>query len=220
MSKKRRKKPSPGPQPEPTASTPDGGEPAGGGGTPAGGAGHGPAVAGAAAPEHKQGRGQPTHPSVRHESSAVRFRYALWTAAVALAVAASVLLGVWRLFNDLEDRVETMNVSEFPLAAGRGPGLPVQPRLEQIERVAGLRPNIPAAEQPPVESTSLPRDLERLQPTSEAGYVQIPIDRAIELVVPRLKVRPPPAAEGAAKDRGLVDGGESNSGRMLRGQAP
>ncbi len=66
----------------------------------------------------------------------------------------------------------------------------------------------------------MPSDLERLETTSEKGYVQIPIDRAMELVVPRLKVRQPTAGPGATKDRGLVDGGESNSGRMLRGTSP
>ena len=164
-------------------------------------------------------RAELAHPDVRHEPSVLRFRWALWTFVVALAIGAAQLAGVSAFFYERQEHSAKINASEFPLAGQRTSTLPVQPRLEQLDRVAQFSSDLPASEQPPVESTKTSADLNRLGPAPEAGFVQIPIDRAMELVIGQLKSREQPSGE-AAKDRGLVDGGESNSGRMLRGPSP
>jgi hypothetical protein len=53
-------------------------------------------------------------------------------------------------------------------------------------------------------------------PTAEKGFVHIPIQQAIKATVGKLPVKRQTQGE-AAKDRGLIDAGESNSGRMFRG---
>ena len=58
--------------------------------------------------------------------------------------------------------------------------------------------------------------LNRFGTTEAKGYVHIPIDDAMELVVARLSVRKP-SDDDDYRSRGLVNGGESNSGRKFRG---
>jgi hypothetical protein len=61
--------------------------------------------------------------------------------------------------------------------------------------------------------------LDRYAPGDEKGYVQVPIDRAIEMLPERVKSRGDEAAVRIKSD-GLVDAGESNSGRVLREVRP
>ena len=53
-------------------------------------------------------------------------------------------------------------------------------------------------------------------PTHDEDYVHVPIDEAMKQLANKLPVREAPSAEQARREGGLVDAGESNSGRMFR----
>jgi hypothetical protein len=84
--------------------------------------------------------------------------------------------------------------------------LPPEPRLEQIDhmqnKLSGTVDQRQAAYEPPAEK----------------GFVHIPIEDAMKKIVDQLPVREQPPDHG--KDRGLLDDGLSNSGRMFRGGEP
>ena len=50
----------------------------------------------------------------------------------------------------------------------------------------------------------------------QEGFVRIPVERAMKLLENKLPARAAPPAEQAERSGGLVNAGESNSGRMFR----
>ena len=56
--------------------------------------------------------------------------------------------------------------------------------------------------------------------TAEKGFIQIPIEQAIKAVAGTLPVAAESSKGHAAKGNGLLEAGESNSGRMFRGSLP
>jgi hypothetical protein len=97
-------------------------------------------------------------------------------------------------------------------------GPPAEPRLEQIERVEGnvsadVYHRMDVREEALNSYGPLPH---------EPGYLHIPIDEAMRLLVAekRLPVRKGGPAEGDRRANGLLDWGESNSGRLFREKAP
>ncbi len=56
-------------------------------------------------------------------------------------------------------------------------------------------------------------------PTAEKGFVQIPIEQAMKAVAGTLPVAKESSPGRAAKN-GLLEAGQSNSGRMFRGPSP
>jgi hypothetical protein len=92
------------------------------------------------------------------------------------------------------------------------PALPPGPRLEQVDKLAGVEAaNVNA------RLAAQEEKLNSYGPTDEKEFVHIPIQKAIEAVAGKLPVRKRPPAE-ATSDRSPVTGGESNSGRMIRGE--
>jgi hypothetical protein len=92
--------------------------------------------------------------------------------------------------------------------------LPAQPRLEPLE---------PHSAKSSAAFVSRQREQEaRLRGygrTGEQRFVHVPIDKAIERLANDLKSKNPSSAP-APKSRGLVTGGEANSGRVFSEDAP
>jgi hypothetical protein len=91
--------------------------------------------------------------------------------------------------------------------------LPREPRLDPLNRIAHSQ-----------EATAyqmLSADLAKLSQVgpAEKGFVRIPIDEAMKLVVPRLPVAKQ-SDPFAGKDSGLRYGGGPNSGRVFDEVAP
>jgi hypothetical protein len=155
-------------------------------------------------------QGATRHPEVRYERHDVRFLAVALVIVVAIILGSAEMYAVWRLFHRSEVGLREQNVSRYPLAPDGKPGLPVAPRLEQLDRLEGNR-----SDQIDRRKLSPEGLLATYGPASEEGYVHIPIERAMDLVIGELRSRSDEAASG--NDNGLVDSGESNSGRMFRG---
>jgi hypothetical protein len=153
------------------------------------------------------------HPNVRYEPTDASFRWVLGILAGSLILAACVFFLVNSFFFRYRDYQDTIGQSHFPLAPVGSPTLPSEPRLEQVNRMSSI------------ETGDISRRLESKEDalnnygsTKEQGYVHIPIDRAIDRLANKLPVRAKqPTAEQERRQNGLVDAGESNSGRMFRG---
>jgi hypothetical protein len=157
--------------------------------------------------------GRIEHPLVRREQTDVSVRGIAAALLAGCCLAALLFYLMWRFFFQPELRLQAeIKRSRYAIPTIAPLKLPPQPRLEQLHWLEGQ------------ESSNV---YERMQarlkvldsygPTSEPGFVHIPIDKAMELTAGQLPVRkqPPPQP---AKDNGLVDGGGPNSGRMFRGE--
>lgn len=158
---------------------------------------------------HPDGRIE--HPRVQREVRDVRFRLILAFVVITVLAGAAELYVVWELFQEEEHVAEPAATPRYPLAARHRNVLPKEPRLEQINRIQGVE----SGNVRRIETIDLDK-LNRFGPTSDEGYIHIPIDAALGLVVEKLPVRESSGADDY-RSRGLVDGGESNSGRMFRG---
>ena len=56
--------------------------------------------------------------------------------------------------------------------------------------------------------------------TADKGFVRVPIEQAMKAVAGTLPVAKESSQGRAAKGNGLLEAGESNSGRMFRGPMP
>src|SRR5262249_2297008 len=150
------------------------------------------------------------NPLVRYEPTDVSFRPILLILIGAVIFAALQLIAVWWYFERDLHYQAAIKQSAFPLQPGPSDTLPAEPRLEQINRMAGI-------EKGNVYEREASREalLHSYGPTPETGYIHIPIERAMEIVAGKLPSRP---EKSDKKANGLVDAGESNSGRMLRGE--
>ncbi len=161
-------------------------------------------------PEIHYPDGRIEHPPVRHERSDVRFRGVLIVLLFIACFAAFHYWIVWHWFERIEVYESAVKRSPYPLAPAPATGLPAEPRLEQVDRLAGVkRPNVYVREE------SKEAILNSTGPTNEPGYVHIPIDEAMKRVLKDLPARRPPA-QAHGKDNGLLDGGGPNSGRVFR----
>lgn len=170
----------------------------------------------AEAPRAEERDGQPPggllHPTVRYEHSDANFRWIFGILVGALVFAVVIQFAIQRLFFTFRDHEAAIKRSQYPMATAGSESLPPKPRLEQIDRMAGIeKSNIYLRQE---QMATILRDYG----AAEAGYVRIPIDRAIELLAEMLSTRAKrPMAEQARRQNGLVGGGESNSGRLFRG---
>lgn len=161
------------------------------------------------------------HPDGRLEHPEVRFETKDANAAWIFAILGGtvIFLGVVHgsvlgFFIGYRDHLARIDRSPFPLAPGPNEKPPRQPRLEQIERLAGSKEiNVYAREAAKLKT------LKSYGKTEAEGYIHIPIDKAMQMLVEKkmLKSRPEQPAEEEKRSRGLVDSGEPNSGRLLRG---
>ncbi len=170
------------------------------------------------APEVRDGHvapGEVLHPEVRYDTSDASFRWVF-----AVVVGGVVVLGIMHVvihsfYHSYGDYQDEIKKSRFPLAPGPATALPPEPRLEQLNRLQQVqRSNVYIREE------SREKILSSYGP-DEAGYIHIPIDRAMDQLAGKLPVREQqPSEDQARRQNGLVDDGESNSGRIFRGKAP
>jgi hypothetical protein len=161
--------------------------------------------------ENLQSNGRPEHPEVRYEHSDANFRAILFIILGTMALAALIQAAVLAFFYDYRDYQADIKKSPYPLAPTPSTALPAKPRLEQVDRLAGDEtPNIHE------RMASKEEILKSYGDTPEKGFVHIPIEQAMKLLENKLPARPAPPAEQVEKSSGLVDAGESNSGRMFR----
>ncbi len=163
--------------------------------------------------ENLQSNGQPEHPEVRYEHSDANFRAILFIILGTMALAALIQTAVLAFFYDYRDYQADIKKSPYPLAPTPSTALPAGPRLEQVDRLAGVETaNIYE------RMESKEKVLNSYGDTPEKGFVHIPIEQAMKWLEDKkmLPARPAPSAEQVEKSSGLVDAGESNSGRMFR----
>jgi hypothetical protein len=86
--------------------------------------------------------------------------------------------------------------------------LPAGPRLEPLDRTSAT-----AAADDFARQLAMEHELHSYGATSEKGFVHIPIERAMKLVIETAPVRKE-SGQLPAKGFGLSGGGESNSGRV------
>lgn len=144
----------------------------------------------------------PVEPSAaRHEARDVNARGVWLSGGVLVAVVVLSLVAVWGLFDYLAARERHHKQSVWPLA--REGHLPPQPRLEGIEIMQGAGS---------VSDRSAQQQLETYGWVDrQAGIVRLPIDRAMRIIVERMKAREQPAVErpvrpsAANSGRGFVE---------------
>jgi hypothetical protein len=159
----------------------------------------------------------PLRPDNRYEERDVSFR-----AVVIVAVAGCAIGGVtfFAVRGFYWAALESRTGGQTALAPADRPSekpteqLPPEPRLELLDRLQKTpASNVARWEQGEEKS------LEKYARSDEKGFVRIPLEQAMDLTAGQLKARP--ASEVPKfRDKGLVDAGESNSGRMFRGAKP
>ena len=153
------------------------------------------------------------HPEVRVEKTDARFRPILFLLLGTMVFAALIYVVVWGFFDHWRQHEEAVKKSPFPLAPEPSTALPAGPRLEEVDRMAGIeKPNVYQREK------SKEDVLNSLGRTKEDGFVRIPIDRAMDLLENKLPARAAAAERGGLRADGLIDGGGPNSGREFRGK--
>jgi hypothetical protein len=158
---------------------------------------------------HPDGRIE--HPQVRYEHRDIWVRWTFYILGIACCIAALHYFLVLKFFWSQQAVQAKLKESPSPLATHPSLELPREPRLEQLDFHAGIvRPNVY------LNYAAKETQLHSYGPTDEPGFIHIPIDVAIQRVAGKLPVRERPS-DIVVKDNGLVDAGESNSGRMFRG---
>ena len=165
------------------------------------------------AEEISKGNEPVENPTVRFERSDADFKPILVLLIVALVLGVIIHLVIWWFYYDYRNYQARIKKSPFPLAPGPSTALPRGPRLEQVNRAAEI------------ETGNVHERLQRKEEalrgygkTAEKGFVRIPVEQAMKYLEKsgELRARDSPSAEGQRRSGGLVDSGESNSGRVFR----
>jgi hypothetical protein len=152
------------------------------------------------------------HPSVKFELRDIWFRPIFIGALIGIGIGALQLYFIKDLFRVHERTLAQRRASDFPLAEHPSTVLPLEPRLEQLDRMAEIeKPNVYLRE------LEKEKQLASYGSTSEKGFVHIPIERAMQRTAGHLPVRKQNMGQ-TENANGLIDAGESNSGRMFREQ--
>jgi hypothetical protein len=164
--------------------------------------------------------GEIEHSEIRREETDASFAAILFILLGSVIVAFFIYVGVALFYFGWRDHEKTAKKSPYPLApapstdANSLPPLPPgQPRLEQVDRTAGVETADVYVRQKVKEDY-----LNSSGPTKEKGFVHIPIGEAMKRLENQLPVRAQPPADQAWRSEGLIDAGESNSGREFRGK--
>jgi hypothetical protein len=150
---------------------------------------------------------------VKYEHSDASFRW-IFTIILGTVVFAGVVeVAILGFFNHFAAYEADIKKSPYPLAPSPATALPREPRLEQLDRVARVEtPNVYERE------ASKLQVLNSYGHTQDKDYVHIPIEQAMKLLENQLPARPEPSAAQRKRSNGLVDAGESNSGRVFKGE--
>jgi hypothetical protein len=148
---------------------------------------------------------------VRYERRDISLRWILSLIAAATCLIIVQLVVTWWLLQTDRMRQEALMKSQYPVAPAPSTRLPPEPRLEPLDRFAG------------VESSNVylrleekERLLHRYGRTEQPGFVHVPIEQAMKLSADELPVRAQPSTSQRRKDNGLLGWGEANSGRVFR----
>jgi hypothetical protein len=159
---------------------------------------------------HPDGRIE--HPDVKFEPKDIRFGWILTIIIAACCVAVTHYFLVWKFYGWQRSAQAAIKAAPYVPAIIPSSQLPPQPRLEQLDQMAG------------VESSNVFKRLAAKEkflnsygPTSDKDFVHIPIRQAIKAIAGRLPVREE-SQKCINKDAGLMDSGQSNSGRIFRGE--
>jgi hypothetical protein len=158
--------------------------------------------------------GRAVNPTVHFEPTDARFGPIAFIMLGTIVLAVVIFVSVWVFFYNLRNAQEESKKSPYPMAPGPSTALPREPRLEQVDRLAGnTTPNVNDRE------TANLKILNSYGTMPEEGYLHVPIDRAMEVLLQQqtLRSRPEPPAEQSRRSSGLVDSGEPNSGRLFKG---
>jgi hypothetical protein len=141
---------------------------------------------------------QPLHNvAVRHERTDASFGCILAIGIFFVLLGALVFGIIFRSMNAFSERDKQMKDTRYPLTTEKRDSIPPAPRLEGIDR---LLPGTVSESTEALESKAA--SLHAYGPASEPGYVRIPIERAMELLL----------QQKSLKHRAL-DGVPSDSGR-------
>lgn len=162
------------------------------------------------AEEVRHADGRIEHPRVHFETRDANFRWVIGLILSALVFAAFTHWVLWVFFLRYDRYQSDIKKSPYPLATTPANGLPRGPRLEQVDRLAkDEQANVYVLE------AKYEAELASYGTTPEKGYVHVPIDVAMDMLIDKLPAR----KEAPASDRksaGLLDSGEPNSGRIFR----
>jgi hypothetical protein len=150
-------------------------------------------------PEHRE------NPEVRREPSDASLKWVLGVLAAVVVLAVAIHWGTWKVFGSFQRHLAGEHPPVHALSPGPEAPTPPEPRLEQVDRLAGREPNASAEPDP-----------NRYGASDERGYVRVPVERAMDALAGKLPSRPAPPAEQTRRAGGLVDAGEPNSGRAFR----
>ncbi len=167
--------------------------------------------------ELHQTNGQLEHPSVRSEKSDASFGWIIGLILGSAVFGVMIHFLVAAFFVGEERLLTSRSKSSFPLAPTPSRALPQEPHLEPLDRLENITSsNVFVREERKLTI------LDSYGPTAEKGFIHIPIDRAMQQVAGHLPARKEPADQQELQRRqnGLVDHGESNSGRMFKRRNP
>jgi hypothetical protein len=158
---------------------------------------------------HSDGRIE--HPTVSYETTDVRYRLVLAVIGLAVCLGAVQFFIIREYFWSRATAQASRKESSFPTAPKPDLSLPAEPRLEQLDRtsVTGTSSAFRG------EAAKI-KVLNGYGPSDESGFVHIPIDDAMRLVLKELPVRNE-KNQSSQNSEGLLGYGDSNSGRILRG---
>lgn len=152
---------------------------------------------------------RPQHKTVQHERSDASLRWVIGIIAAVIVFGVIMHYGVLVYFNSYNDHMNKERKSTYPLARNpANPALPPEPRLEQVNRMAGM-------------SQQNDQSFEKLNSyglSQDKGFVRVPIDRAMAFLADKQPARTEKEIPWV-HDAGLVDGGEPNSGQVFYKQA-
>ena len=148
---------------------------------------------------------------VQRETTDIRFRPIL-VAIVALAISLALAGATtrWMVHRQGNDHArEATARSDSPDRS-----LPAEPRLEPLDVQAKNSRGTFVEQQRDQDAL-----LHSLSPTDDPQFVHVPIEHAIGHLAKQLQAEPSPP-ERSPKSQGLTNGGEANSGRLLRKASP
>jgi hypothetical protein len=159
---------------------------------------------------HPDGRIE--HPSVHHEPTDVDFRWILGTVIAAGILGIVIHYVILAYFEHTRGVLAETRKSRYPLAAKPNWSLPPEPRLEQLDRLAGI-----SSSEAFLRQKAKLEHLRSLGPVDEQGFVHIPIDRAIGLLANKLPSRSAPSRPGVilAGTCGLLMSARAAPGPLL-----
>jgi hypothetical protein len=156
----------------------------------------------------------PVRPENRYEETDASFRGVIIVAIAGCLIGAVVFVAVRGFYWAALESQPPAPATTFTAPENPTEQLPPEPRLELLDR----QQKTPASNVSRWERGE-EKSLETYGASDEKGFVRIPLQQAMQIIVGQLPTRKA-ADQPKFPDKGLIDAGESNSGRMFRGGSP